>query len=264
MANPLVLIISDTHIGGTTALAQPRFRLAEDTDEEREITLSMGQRWLWEDCWLPLVKRMKHEVRRRRRHLIVLHGGDVIDGHHPRRLQALPEVEDQERMAVELLEPLRALAKQMYICIGTEAHVGLVAQSERRIARLLNASLAHEHRLEIGGVLHSILHHGRTSSRTYYSRASSIAAEILMACAEHGYPVPRFAWRGHKHTIDDTGAKFSNIRVVTLPAWQLKNHYTWKVAPEKISDIGYVLVDGEQVEIVRHVPKRRPIRRVAV
>lgn len=260
--NPLVLVISDLHSGGTTALAQPGFILDKDSDEEREMTLSAGQRWMWNEVWQPMVERLRTEVRRKGRVLITLFGGDAVDGKHPRKVQALPNVDDQERMACEILEPVRALSRYMAMCKGTEAHVGLVGQSERRIARYLEADLDYEHRVDVNGILHSILHHGRTSSRRYYTAATSIAAEILMTCAEYGYPVPRFAWRAHKHTVNDTGAHYRNIRVVTLPGWQMKSYYVWKAQPEKVTDIGYVLVDGEDVDIVTLAPKRRRVKRV--
>ena len=254
---PLTLIISDTHSGGSTALAYPQMILNEGDAEEKKISLSAGQYWLW-DCWEEMYKRIKYEVQRKKRTLFTFHLGDMVDGIHHGNVQAITVLDDQEKMAEELLAPIRALSTQMWICVGTAAHVGEVGQSERRIARRLNATLAYEHRVEIEGVLHDLAHHGRVSSRAYYSAATAVAAEVMLECAERGDPVPRFVWRGHRHRINDSGEHFENTRCVNVPCWQLRTHYGYKVSGRP-SDIGYILVEGENVEIKRYRPQRRKV-----
>jgi hypothetical protein len=204
-----------------------------------------------------MVKSHKREAKKC--DLFVFHLGDLVDGIHHGNVQAITVLDDQEKMAEELLAPLRAIARQMWICVGTATHVGEVGQSERRIARRLNATLAYEHRVEIDGVLHDLAHHGRVSSRSYYTAATSIAAEVMLESAERGDPIPRFIWRGHRHRINDSGEHFENTRCIVVPCWQLRTHYGHKVSPGKTSDVGYVLVEGENVEVKRYRPQRRAV-----
>ena len=62
----LVLVVSDTHIGGTTALALPKFV----TDEGQEVIASPAQGWLYQN-WQDLIGYAKQRagiVGRKRKH----------------------------------------------------------------------------------------------------------------------------------------------------------------------------------------------------
>lgn len=259
MRHPLILIIADTQIGGSTALMKPGF---EDIDG-RIVGISKAQRWLYDQF---------HAMRRRvasltrRRPLYVFHLGDVIEGNHHRTVQALPALSDQERMAVEVLAPIREMADEMWIVAGTKAHSGDAAQSERRVAERLDAHIDYWFRLEIDGRLHDLAHHGQVSSRTYYDRAVAMVSDVILNCMDAGERVPDFIWRAHRHRVNDSGAHFDKVRGVIVPCWQFRTHYGWTVAPNSPSHIGYVLVHGpdihRDVEIVRLRPRRRPVIKV--
>jgi len=94
MKNGTVLaIISDTHVGSSTALAPLEFTVHNRSDDERQVTKANKlQTWLyecWTDYWNYVFKLSK------KKRLIVVHVGDLIDGVHNQSTQLMPEVEDQ-------------------------------------------------------------------------------------------------------------------------------------------------------------------------
>lgn len=51
MSGTVLAIISDTHIGSTTGLATPTYRIqTRDPNETQEVNANRLQKWLWE-CW---------------------------------------------------------------------------------------------------------------------------------------------------------------------------------------------------------------------
>jgi hypothetical protein len=104
-----------------------------------------------------------------------------------------------------------------------------------------------------------LAHHGRAGQRPWTTGAAGVAAEVMLQCAERGEEVPRLVFTGHRHRIDDSGEKFSNIRVVSCPAWQLATGHGAKVGPFTLSHVGGVFVEGENVEIIRYQAPRKPI-----
>jgi hypothetical protein len=250
--DPLLLVVSDTHSGGITALAPPGF----STRDGRNIEASEPQLWL-HDRWVGMRKAVKKRLVGHRR-LIVAHTGDATDGNHHQTVQSMPDPVDQEDMAVELLRPLREMADKFYFVYGTDAHEGDAGGSAERICKRLGVD---EHgwelRVWIGKYLHDFMHHGRASAREWSSMAAGVAAEVMLTCAQRGEPIPRFVWRGHKHQVDDSGERFATCRAILNPGWQLKNSYTYKVSPNRIAPVGYAIADGDRVEIVRFEPVRR-------
>jgi len=251
--NPIQVIVTDTHAGGSTALAVPEF----ETEDHQIVRASPGQRWLW-GRWQEFLQLV--EERAGKRPVVGIHLGDAIEGNHHRTVQALPNLFDQEKMALDVLAPLRKLCNRFYMVRGTEAHDGEGAQSLSRLARELDADAVDwELRLKIGGVLGLYVHHGRVGSRPWTTGATNVAAEIMVRSAERGEEIPRFVFYGHRHRVDDSGSRFQNIRVIACPAWQLSTAYGWKVGPFSLADVGGVIVDGENVEIVRYRAPRRKV-----
>lgn len=243
------MVVTDTHIGGTTALSLPKFT----TDEGQEITATKAQEWLYE-CWQDITEYAKQRAgivgKKRQHRLVFIHLGDIVDGLHHNTPQALPNLTDQEVMACELLRPIVALADGGYYQIrGTEAHAGLAAQSEARIAKELGAKCCEwELDLDIDGILYNLAHHGRAGGRDWTSSAANVAAEIVIDRAMSGCKIPQFVLRGHRHTLDDSGARNPRTRAIMLPAWQLKTAFAHKVAAGRRSDIGGILIDGASVD----------------
>lgn len=250
--DPLLLVVSDTHSGGITALAPPGF----STRDGRNIEASEPQLWL-HDRWVLMRKAVKKRLIGGRR-LIVAHLGDATDGNHHQTVQALPDILDQEDMAYELLGPLREIAHRFYFLYGTDAHEGDAAGSGERLCKRLEVDdCGWELRVWVGKHLHDFMHHGRASAREWNSMAAGVAAEVMLTCAQRGEPIPRFVWRGHKHTVDDSGEKFKDCRALIVPGWQLKNSYTFKVNPNRIAPVGYAICDEGRIEMVRFEPARK-------
>lgn len=253
MSGSILVIISDTQIGSSTALATPEFTVHNRYDLEAQTTQANRlQRWLWE-CWEDFwqyVKQLQGKGKNARR-LIVVHCGDVIDGVHHGSTQIMPEIADQIKLALDILQPIAGRANAFFGIYGTNAHSGIDSVNESQIYESLGVqAYGHQLTLEIDGYLHSFQHHGRAGARPWTSSAAGVAAEVMLDYAQRGKKPPNFVWTGHNHRIDDSGTKFQDTRAISLPSWQLKNSYAWKVAGNSIrSDIGGAIVlDGHIVD----------------
>lgn len=233
----LVAVISDTHFGGSTALAPPAF----ETSEGQVVHASPAQRWLHE-CWLDYWAYVYGLTKRNKARLVVIHLGDVVDGNHHNSVQLLPNVEDQEKMAFEMLEPMALKADKMIIMRGTEAHTGPMGMSENSIAAALGAEIHWEALLDVGGLLLDLAHHGKAGTRDWTSSAAATAVEARGRALAEGNPIPAYVFRGDRHTVDDSGARVAGTRAMTAPAWQLKTSYGHRAAAGKRSDIGGIIV----------------------
>ncbi len=242
-AVPLVAVISDTHFGGFTSLSPASVKL-DDGGMYYASAVQLKLLDWWTQFWSEVFERSLN------RKLIVVHLGDVIDGNVHKRGQGLADIALQERIAIDMLKPIRDRADQFLMLRGTEAHVGDQAQSEVRIAAALQANACEwELGLRVGGLLYDLSHHGRVGGRPWSSAGATQAWEVIADCHMFGLPVPRFVLRGHRHIIDDSGERVPGTRFISLPAWQLRNAYGHKVASTRRSDIGGVIIDGEAVTV---------------
>lgn len=246
--NPLYVLVGDTHSGGLTALALPRFTIKTG----QVVVASPLQRDLydfWCDFWGQVDKR------RRGRPLHVYFMGDAVDGRIKETTQSLPSKVDQEELAYQLLTPVRKKATRLYMLKGTDAHVGRQAASEERLADRLRADGLAYHILvehKPNQILFDLAHHGKVGGRPWTSSAAAVAAMVELEFVKHKLPIPRFVVRAHSHVIDDSGARNRLVRAFTTPAWQCRNSHSHKVASFAISDLGGVIVDGEQVDFIRY------------
>ena len=91
MAKTITAVISDTHIGSTTALSLKSYT----TDEGQEIKATPAQEWLL-SSWLDYCDYLKALAgitgRKRAHRLIVVHLGDVVDFSKARYLAAPGQV----------------------------------------------------------------------------------------------------------------------------------------------------------------------------
>jgi len=251
VAKTIVAIISDTHIGSSTALAPPTFTIHNrDTDEEQIVDYNRLQSWLWGN-WIDYWDYVKFlagwtSKKKRKHRIIVVHVGDVIDGNHHGSNQIIQDVGDQALVAIEILTPIVDMADATFGILGTEAHAGSGQADEIGIYKLLGVTEYNQNlMIEIDGKLHDFAHHGRTGTRPWTSAAASIGVEVLLDCGRAGLPYPDYIWRGHKHEIDDSGNKLEGTRVISLPSWQLKTAFVNRVAANKRrSDIGGYIVNG--------------------
>lgn len=209
-------------------------------DEDVPIEATKAQKWIyekWQDYW-EYVKFIKSRHHR----LIVFFMGDITDGVHHQTVQALPNVSDQEELAVEVLKPIASLAEVVYVCQGTEAHVGGNGTSERRVCHELGIKLRQAWLVNVDGVVYDVAHHGRAGKRDWTSSAAAMATEARLEALKHGDPIPRYVFRGHNHVIDDSGEKVEGTRAIATPSWQLPTAFGHRVAAHKTADIGGIIV----------------------
>lgn len=245
MRGSILVVISDTHFGSTLSVAPPKYVLHNrNTLEEQVVVANKVQNWLYNN-WLDFWEYVKFRQGRKRR-LIVVHCGDVVESVHHQSTQLVAEVEDQINIALELLEPIRNRANAFYGVLGTPTHSGVDGSTEARIYKELDIDFGNTITLDIDGQIHHFFHHGRASSRPWTSSAAGLAAEVIIDFAQQGLPLPNFIWTGHRHKVGDSGIQNKGTRAISLPAWQLKTSYAWKVASSTArSDIGgAIVVDG--------------------
>jgi hypothetical protein len=253
----IVAIVSDTHIGGITALSLHEWQC--DTGEVHEdgtpitqlYTATLAQDWIYQS-WVDYWEHVRQLAGRKHR-IIAFHLGDVIEGNHHHTVQAMPNVGDQVAMAIEIMKPVVNLCEKtkgrLVFIRGTEAHAGEAAQSEQGVAAALGCQSQWEGIFDIDGVVIDCAHQGRAGRRDWTSAAAGMAVEAIQdAVTDRPARVPpRYVFRGHNHLVDDSGAKVPGTRAIAMPAWTLRAAFGYKVAAGHRSDIGgaIILPDGE-------------------
>lgn len=267
----ILAVVGDLHVGSATAICPPTAVLGEG----HTVAASESQRWLW-DLWKDFWQRVK---RRRQRgcKLVVVLNGDLVEGAHHALASGYvtPNVAEQLELSDLVLDaPLSLKPDGVFIVRGTETHVGPSAAWEELLASRLSARLVPvvvnpetesrswwHLRLNVEDVKFDIAHHTRGFARPWTRGvAASIAAEILAEYAIDAELPPHVVVRSHLHRVSDSGETFPNLRVVTLPGWQLHTPYTRRIAPESLADIGGLIVSADggayNLEIVRHRARR--------
>lgn len=272
-----VVVISDTHVGGRTALCPPTVQL----DDGGVYTPSKQQKILygwWREFWDEFVPHVtKGEP------YVVVHNGDCVDGApHGSVAQISHLMDDQVTAAVDLIGPeiKNKNVSGYYHIRGTCAHVGKNAELEERVAKHLGAIPDENNQharwnlwMNMGDkkkshLIHLLHHVGSTGSTHYESSAvmAELAAELTES-ARWGEVPPSAIVRSHRHRSievripSDHGWRFA----VVTPAWQLRTDFAWKipgarVSPPQIGGIVLRVVDGYlfTVPFVKHIPRERP------
>lgn len=249
-AHTIFVVIGDTQIGSSTALAPPVFSIHTGIkDQMQEVRHNDLQQWMWPN-WIDFWKYVRvlagMRGNNRKHRIVVAHLGDVIDGNHHGTKQIIQDTRDQTQVAIDILTPVVDMADAFFGIIGTEDHAGVNGEDEIGIYNALGAAQYGWHlSLRIDGKLHDLAHHGRVGRRPWTSAAAGIATEVMIDCAESGSQIPNYIWRAHNHIIDDSGLKLVNTRAITTPSWQLKTDFGYRVAANRIrSDIGGFIVNN--------------------
>jgi len=249
MTGTLLVVLSDTHIGSSTAVSPLRYTVHNRSSYEAQVMeANRLQRWLYTN-WVDFFEYVKDK--RKKKRVIVVHLGDVIDYNHHGSTQLVQEVGDQAQMAITLLEPYRDLADKFIGILGTAAHAGQDHATEVDLYRQLGADFIEQQMtVDIDGVTVDLAHHGRIGTRPWTSGAANLASEIMIDYAQSGIPLPNFIFRGHFHALDDSGLKFENTRLIQCPAWQLKTTFANRVAGNtRRSDIGAVILNDGKLDL---------------
>ena len=251
MTGTILVVLSDTHIGSSTAVSPLRYTIHSRSKNEAQPTeANKLQKWLYAN-WIDFYDYVKSKARKHR--IIVAHLGDVIDYNHHGSTQLVQEIGDQVVMAKELLMPYREIADKFIGILGTAVHAGTDHAVETDLYRQLEADyIEQQMTIDIDGVLVDLAHHGRAGFRPWSSTAANLASEIMLDYAQSGLPLPNFIFRGHLHTIDDSGSKFENTRLIQCPSWQLRTTYANRVAGNtRRSDIGAVLLNDGKLDLTK-------------
>ncbi len=211
-----------------------------------------AQGWL-NKCW----DNMVAEAREHRPDIVVVNG-DVIDGDRKTNVGVVtPRADYQASAAVELLQPLREICQRMYFIRGTAWHTGHYDQDVTDVAKSLDATphpITQEHTwpdlyLEHDGQVFHFAHHiGGTTNPMYESTA--LLKELLIMRLEllraYGNKAPnlRGIVRSHRHRGAYVQTE-DGCWALTLPPWQLKTDYAYKVAPSTLPQIGYAWIDSQ-------------------
>ena len=249
MSGTVLVVLSDSHVGSSTAVSPLRYTVHNRSSYEAQtMEANRLQKWLYAN-WIDFFDYVKSKARKHR--IIVAHLGDVIDYNHHGSTQLVQEVGDQVEMAKTLLMPYREIADKFIGILGTAAHAGADHATEVSLYQELKADFIEQQMtIDIDGVLVDLAHHGRAGFRPWTSSAASLASEIMLDYAQSGMPLPNYIFRGHLHVMDDSGSKFENTRLIQCPSWQLRTTYANRVAGNtRRSDIGGVLLNDGKLDL---------------
>ncbi len=193
----------------------------------------------------------------------VVLNGDVLQGVNYKDGQLITNKLDVQAFAAEkLLKPLRALAGEFYMIRGTEWHEGKAAENVEQLAKALGAKQDEttgqwtrwDLYLDAGGPVIHFAHHVGVSSVPWYE-ATVPLRDTLLELSElwrfYGKEAPdvRAVVRSHRHRCVHVQVP-PDIQVVVTPGWQLKTAFAHKKAASMLPEIGWVLIEVQDSEIV--------------
>lgn len=260
----ILVAASDLHIISTIGLCPPDVELQEGgTYKASDAQLWMYTKWVktWER-----IQRLKEE---NAAELWTVLNGDVVDGDHHNTFEIISRSPaTMFHMATKLLEPIANTSDRFFVVRGTEVHTGKSGYMEEKIAKDLGAEKDPDTdtfswwilRMEAEGVKFEFAHHGRFGRRPWTGSNSlnAIAVETVYNYNGLGW-CPDVVVRSHYHRYASTGVNHRDVRVVSLPAWQLATSYVKRIDPQAIADIGLVIFICENgkytEEVIRYTPE---------
>ena len=273
--------VGDTHYGCKLGLMPPVAKLDFDVEMKQSPLQAIVYRWWREfhDEFVPWATQGNPYV--------LCHGGDIVDGvHHRSTSQATQDMEAQESIAAHDMMPMVAKAAAYFQLAGTPAHDGESWVSARRIAGMLGAckvegSDSHLHpelRLMIGDAMIQDTHHVSATGmhKAMPAGVTADAMEQFITAAKSGDDCPQVFLRHHCHHHSRAGGFLRDPNVhwhgVTVPGWQLKGPYPWKVgARNHLPHFGGVVVrwvtnpfSAGHVEILPYVRGAGPSKPIIV
>lgn len=237
-----ILILSDLHVGSIWGLFPPSF---EDKDGNI-VKPNAVQRQLFQD-WLDFRSRV-----RERRYEAVFLLGENIEGpdiRHGGRSLTLPDIDDQQRAFIDLLEPLRLDHQEAdwFVFSASEWHQLRFQDVDERIAEMLGASWEGlgPKNFTLGGKNINLAH---GEGGAYWYRATKldkIGFSALLAEAGKRYPHCDILIRGHFHF--GAWLEYMHQTIAVTPCWQYQTDYMRRLDPFKfLPDIGALEVGVEE------------------
>jgi len=245
-----VLVVSDTHINSTVALASPTAYL----DDGGKHEFSDDQRELWR-AWQDVIERASRAKRRDRSFYLILNGDLVEDNYHPTTQTISRNQADILNHAAAVLEPLYKIADRVFVIRGTEAHVGLSGVYDELVAKDIDNAVPSSKakswwhlRASFGGALFDIAHHTSAGQLPWTEKnaANKLASVTRMRYGEMHEEEPQVVLRSHVHKFSDSGQNFLPLRAVVTPCWSLFTSHSIRIGAENNPpDIGAVFFEIE-------------------
>jgi hypothetical protein len=174
---------------------------------------------------------------------VYCHGGDMVDGlHHRNTTHSTADYDAIIQGAVRFMAPYIEGAAAYYQLAGTPAHDGAAWWLARAVARELGAPevsdgnhIRPELDMPIGdGLIHDTHHVSTTGlQKSMVNGINSDVHEQLITRAKLGKRIPEVYLRHHCHFAATAGGFLKDPCREwvgrTVPGWQLKGDYPWKV-----------------------------------
>lgn len=229
-----IVVVSDLHCNSTVALLAPHTKLQEGG----EYALNPFQKWLWAR-WQLFLKQVPKGC-------VVVVNGDLVQGIHPTRELALvsPSATDMRRMAVDVLEPLAAKAKALYVIRGTPYHGGVGEQDTEAIAQEIGANAISDTGqysswnlwLDHDGLLFHFAHFLSVAPVYPLNPMQRELMNAKIISVDNGYPMPDVLVRSHRHEYKHYPE--SKRHVFATPGWQLQTDFVNSKMPMRLPSIG--------------------------
>lgn len=244
-----IIDVSDLHSGCKLALCPPEGVKLDDGGKYMPSAFQLKLYAMWHEFWYDWVPF----ATRKERYCVVVNG-DVVEGVHHRATTPISHnIGDQCKIAFTLLEPIAEMAKGgLYMIRGTEAHVGISAQTEEAMAAKLGAIPNEEgqycrwdlwKRIGDNKLVHFLHHIGTTSSTAYESTAVyKELTEMYVEAARWRQQPPDIIARAHRHRnieikipIGTVDGQTSEASAIVTPCWQGKTPFAWRIPGARIS-----------------------------
>lgn len=244
-----IVVVSDIHGGCKLAVCPPDGIALDDGGKYIPSPFQLKLYAMWRefwDEWVPFAVRKE-------RYCIVVNGDAVEGVHHHATTPISHNIGDQCRVALDLLAPESEKAKGgLYMVRGTEAHVGISAQTEEGMAKNLGAIPNEDGQYcrwdlwkAIGDskLVHFLHHIGTTSSAAYESTAVyKELTESYVEAARWRLQPPDIVVRSHRHRsieikipVGTINGQTSEASAIVTPAWQGKTPHVWRIPGGRIS-----------------------------
>jgi len=239
-----LVVVSDLHCGCKLGLYPPvPVAMLEASPNSWQQSRLQKKLWsLWDEFWNEFVPWATHGEP-----YAIAINGDAVDGvHHKSTTPVSHNLEDQAKIALAVLEPIRAKAAHdlFFMVRGTEAHTGPSGAQEEGLARSLCAVKDEDGlysnfalKLELGEQGRCLIHLAHTIGTTGSVAAETTAPmkELADAWSEAGQWGTRafnVVGRSHRHRHVEarktcaTGYGYSFVTA----GWQLKTPFAFKIA----------------------------------
>lgn len=252
----LIVVLSDMHTGGSTALFPNHFW----QDEHQNHTPNQKQ----QEIYKVFEKCMDYaKDKRKGKRLIVVHNGDSIEGVHHNSMQiCVLKKDSQAELHEELMDSFLRKSKfdknkndKLFYVRGTETHV---EDKEVEIAKDLSAerspdgNYVFDHlELDVNGKLLWFVHHGKGKGKgaAEGNALRNFLRDIYFDCNKLGKRPPDVVVSGHVHTpsysnyVYRKGNNFHIMHGIICPSFQAKTRFAYKVAPVDVNEIGAVFIE---------------------